>query len=407
MLEQSRQKLESEQRFRALIENGTDLILILDGDGICRYASPSQERILGYALKEIIGKSVLQLVHFDDRALMALTLERSLSTPRVHFPVAEYRVLHRNGSWCIFEAVVTNLLENQAIKGVVLNSHDVTERKRSEAALNHAKIAAEAANRAKSAFLANMSHELRTPMSVIIGYSDMLLEEAQALGDKDTVRDLRQIRTAGAHLLTLINDLLDISKLEAGQMKLYLETFSVSMLINEVVSVIQPMVKVNGNTLEVLLSDNLGFIHADQTKLRQALLNLLNNAAKFTSQGTIAIAVKKVEVTKDNTEGKNKFPNPHINNFTSDFFSFEVRDTGIGIPDEVLLTLFEAFTQADESTTRLYSGTGLGLAIGRRLCEMMGGKITVESVVGVGSKFTIYLPAQVEDGKTKKAIASF
>ena len=390
MLEQNRQKLESEQRFRALIENGTDLILVLDANGICHYASPSLGRILGYALNEIIGKSVFELVHLDDVATLSQIFNHALQTPRVHLPIAEYRVQHSDGSWSIFEAVLTNLLEHPAVRGVVVNSHNVTERKRSEAALKLAASEAEAANRSKSAFLANMSHELRTPLSVIIGYSDMLLEEALAVGDKDTVRDLKQIRTAGAHLLTLINDILDISKLEAGQMRLYLEPFSIASLIKEVVSTIQPIVEGNGNILKVDLMSNLDVIYGDATKLRQALLNLLNNAAKFTQQGKILLTIS---TKKEETEaaGGGKFP----------WIVFQVQDTGIGIAPEQLANLFEAFTQADVSISRIHSGTGLGLAISRRLCEMMGGKITVESEVGVGSTFTIYLPAGVANENTK------
>lgn len=392
MLEQNRQKLESEQRFRALIENGTDLILVLDANGICHYASPSLGRILGYALNEIIGKSVFQLVHSDDVATLSQLFDHALQTPRVHLPIAEYRVQHSDGSWSIFEAVLTNLLDHPAVKGVVINSHDVTERKQSEAALKQAASEAEAANRAKSAFLANMSHELRTPLSVIIGYSDMLLEEALAVGDKDTARDLKQIRTAGAHLLTLINDILDISKLESGQMRLYLEPFSIASLIKEVVSTIQPIIDGNGNTLKVDLTNHLDIIYGDATKLRQALLNLLNNAAKFTQQGKIMLTVSAKEGETEAVGGGQ-----------SRWIVFQVQDTGIGIAAEQLAHLFEAFTQADVSISRIHSGTGLGLAISRRLCEMMGGKITVESEVGVGSTFRIYLPAGVANGKAKIA----
>lgn len=392
MLEQNRQKLESEQRFRALIENGTDLILVLDANGICRYASPSQGRILGYALNEIIGKSLFELVHTDDREMLSQTFYQALQTPRVHLSIAECRMQHSDCSWSIFEATLTNLLDHPAVKGVVVNSHDVTERKHSEAALKQAVSEAEAANRAKSAFLANMSHELRTPLSVIIGYSDMLLEEALAIGDKDTVRDLKQIRTAGAHLLTIINDILDISKLEAGQMRLYLEPFSIASLITEVVSTIQPIVESNGNTLTVDLTVAPDAICADAPKVRQALLNLLNNAAKFTQQGKITLTVCR-KAGEPNSAGEEEMQ----------WILFQVQDTGIGIDPEQLPHLFEAFTQADVSLSRIHSGTGLGLAISRRFCEMMGGKITVESEVGVGSTFTIYLPAGVTNANTKVA----
>ncbi|HIK28020.1 MAG: ATP-binding protein [Oscillatoriaceae bacterium SKW80] len=400
MLEQSRQRLESEQRFRSLIENGTDLILILDAEGICRYTSPSQERLLGYSLNEVIGKAAFNWVHPDDIPVLTEVFQCSLSSPRVHLTVPEYRMQHRNGSWRIFEAVVTNLLDLPAVKGIVVNSHDITERKLSEVALKQAKEAAEAANRAKSAFLANMSHELRTPLSVIIGYSDMLLEEAEAIGDRDYARDLQQIRTAGTHLLSVINNILEISKLEAGQMKLYLETFQISTVVEEVVNVIQPMIHDNGNTLQVFKSEDIGVIRADPTKLRQILLNLLNNAAKFTQQGTITLSITKHQPIKENILFPGEFSPSHTFPFSSDFYLFEISDTGIGISQEALPTLFEPFTQADESTTRLFSGIGLGLAISRHLCEMMGGRIAVESEVGVGSKFRVYLPTIVTNNHT-------
>jgi signal transduction histidine kinase/CheY-like chemotaxis protein len=251
-----------------------------------------------------------------------------------------------------------------------------------------ARIAAEDANRAKSAFLANMSHELRTPLNAIIGYSEMLQEEAQELGEKTFVADLERIHSAGKHLLGLINDILDISKIEAGKVELYLEHCDVLELVCQISSTITPLVEKNGNVLKVQCGDTLGTMRTDITKVRQVLFNLLSNACKFTEHGTITLDVRRENV------------------FNRDWVVFRVSDTGIGMSAAQMAKLFQAFTQADASTTRKYGGTGLGLAITKRFCEMMGGDVTVDSTPGNGSVFTVRLIAEIELPKIEQASSS-
>ena len=246
----------------------------------------------------------------------------------------------------------------------------------------------EVADRHKSEFLANMSHELRTPLNAIIGYSEMLQEDAVDLGAEQFTEDLKRINAAGKHLLELINAVLDLSKIEAGKMELYLESFDVAGLVRDIAAVIQPLAAKNANRLDVGCPDEIGTMRADLTKVRQALFNLLSNACKFTVRGTISLSV-----AREVSDGQ-------------DWMVFSVSDTGIGMTAEQVAKLFEAFTQADAATTRRYGGTGLGLALSRRLCRMMGGDVTVDSEEGRGSTFTIRLPAHVAETAGEPAAAT-
>ena len=267
--------------------------------------------------------------------------------------------------------------------------------------LQEAKIAAEAANRSKSAFLANMSHELRTPLNAIINYSEMLQEDAQDSGSEDFLPDLEKIQTAGKHLLDMISDILDISKIEAGHVTLYLENFDVATMIEEVMTTAQPLVEKKGNALRLKTRGELGTMYADQPKVRQILLNLLSNAAKFTESGVITIGVERVQNKKPKQKKQRKQTKRSQNdessslNYSSQILIFRVTDTGIGMTDEQLQQIFKPFTQADASTTRKYGGTGLGLTISQRLCQILGGEISVESENGKGSTFTVKLPERV------------
>lgn len=262
--------------------------------------------------------------------------------------------------------------------------------------LHEAKVAAEAANRSKSAFLANMSHELRTPLNAIINYSEMLQEDAQDSGSEDFLPDLEKIQTAGKHLLDMISDILDISKIEAGHVTLYLENFDVATMIEEVMTTAQPLVEKKGNSLALKTKGELGTMYADQPKVRQILLNLLSNAAKFTEKGVITIGVERMKIEKSRPTKQNKNNDIHSgSSYTSQVLMFRVSDTGIGMTNEQLEQIFKPFTQADASTTRKYGGTGLGLTISQRLCQILGGEISVESEDGKGSTFIVSLPERV------------
>src|ERR1700756_437287 len=254
---------------------------------------------------------------------------------------------------------------------------EIFHRKQTQEELLNAKHAAEEANRAKSTFLANMSHELRTPLNAIIGYSEMLEEETRDSGKVENVQDLKKIQAAGKHLLALINDVLDLSKIEAGKMGLHLETFDVAQVIDEMVTTLQPAAAKNANSIRVHLEENVSVMRADITKVRQILFNLLSNACKFTDHGTIALNVDQIKV-----EGKN-------------WIQFQVSDTGIGISATQTENLFKEFAQADSSIARKYGGTGLGLAITPRFLQLIKGKISVESEAGQGATFTVRLPAHV------------
>src|SRR2546427_11380254 len=254
---------------------------------------------------------------------------------------------------------------------------EVFQRKQAQEELLNAKHAAEDANRAKSTFLANMSHELRTPLNAIIGYSEMLEEETRESGKSESVQDLRKIQSAGKHLLSLINDVLDLSKIEAGKMGLHLENFEVSPLIAEMISTLQPAAAKNANSIHVHLAENVGVMKADITKVRQILFNLLSNACKFTDHGTISVDVDQIKVEE------------------RVWIQFRVSDTGIGISAKQKENLFHEFAQADASIARKYGGTGLGLAITHRFVQLMKGQINVESEPGQGAIFTVQLPAQV------------
>ena len=356
------------QYFEELVKNNPVAIVALDTEENIVSVNPAFERLFGYAAQEVVGLNLDRLITTEEMRREAVAYTRQAAG---HHAVKVVRKrLRKDGTLVDVEVLAVPVTVAGEQVGVMGLYHDITE-------LLEARREAEAANSAKSQFLASMSHELRTPLNAIIGYSEMLEEEATDAGQEAFVPDLQKIRSAGRHLLSLINDILDLSKIEAGKLELFLEEFDVRATIEEVATTVGPLVQKNANRLEVRCAPALGAMHADLTRTRQVLLNLLSNASKFTKQGTITLAAEREAAGGE------------------DWVVFRVADSGIGMTPEQLGRLFEAFSQADASTSRNYGGTGLGLAISRRFCRMMGGDVTVESQSGRGSTFTVRLPARV------------
>jgi len=350
------------QYFEELVLNSPVAIVTLDTEHRVVSCNPAFERMYGYAEAEVLGRNIDALITTDEMRSQAEAYTRQALAERP-VKVMSQRC-RKDGTLVDVEVLGVPVVVDGRRVGAMALYHDVTE-------LLRARRDAEAANSAKSQFLASMSHELRTPLNAIIGYSELLREVAAERSDAELGGDLEKIHTAGTHLLALINDILDLSKIEAGRMEMEIGTVVVAELLGEVTATVGPLVARNGNRLALETAAALSTVQADHTRLRQVLLNLLSNACKFTTDGTITLRTDREDGT----------------------VLFCVRDTGIGMTPEQAAKVFEAFQQAESTTARRYGGTGLGLTISRRFCEMMGGTLSVTSAPGAGSAFTVRLPA--------------
>ena len=362
----------SEEHFRSLIENVSDMIAIVGPDWSFRYQSPSIERILGYGPDELIGRPIWQVIHPDDRFALGLMFQAVLDGPDGAAPrgTQEARFQRRNGAWRVLESVATRMASQDGSRVIVLNSRDVTERKRAEHDIAEARDQALAAARLKSEFVANVSHEIRTPMNGVIGMADLLVESAL----DETQRELVSgIRTSAEALLTLINDILDLSKIEAGKMTMEQIDFNLRALLEEVADLFAPRAFSKRLELCCALSPTVPErLVGDPHRLRQVLTNLVGNAIKFTDSGRVTLDGTVVEETVTDVR-----------------IRLTVDDTGVGIPQARQASVFDSFTQVDGSTSRRYGGTGLGLTISRQLVELMRGRIGLESRPGHGSRFWV------------------
>jgi PAS domain S-box-containing protein len=405
----SRKKIEDElaareEQYRGIFEASTNTLLIVDDEGTIIHANPAASALFGYAVDDLRGLSLTR-VFLDPEFFSSVQTQmaeaggfqgevvaHSKSRRLYHLEVRGARFRYQKRDRLLL--VIHDITERKDAQLALRRANDlleqrVTERTRQIEAVNaelhklnaqlrSARDHAVDANRAKSAFLANMSHELRTPLNAIIGYAELIEEEYDGPDDVGHLRDLRRIRTSAFHLLALINDVLDVSKIEAGKMDVYVEVFDARELIEDVAATVSTLAARNQNDLVVDFRGDEREVAADRTKVRQILYNLLSNACKFTHQGTIRLWAQVTTVGDE------------------EWLEMEVSDTGIGIPDERLEELFEPFRQADESTTRKYGGTGLGLAITRSFCELMGGAVDAQSEVGEGSTFAVRIPRRVE-----------
>ncbi len=364
---------EDEEQLRAIDAAAPVGLVIMDvKTHVVRHSNGCFGRLIGRDSATLIDRPVSELVGDTEKTARLIDILLSPSTERQEF------YLPRADGTTVCTMVSHEQLDFRGQPAIIATFVDISDRVRMEQQLREAKEAAESASRVKSAFLANMSHELRTPLNAIIGYSEILSEDAADEGNTAMVADLDKIQAAGKHLLGLINDILDLSKIEAGRMDVYLEQVFLARMVEEVKTIVNPMMAKNENRFVIDCPIDIGTLRTDVTKLKQSLINLLSNAAKFTKSGEVRLCL-----SREDTEA-------------GEVVRFDVSDNGIGMSEEQMGRLFQAFTQADSSTTRNFGGTGLGLTITRHFAAMLGGSIAVKSQPGVGSTFTIELPVETK-----------
>lgn len=392
----------SEERFsKAFHASPVGISICTLTEGCFLDANESFLGSLGWRRHEFIGRTARDLgmsVNSEDEQQLAqiLQAQKSISNQEIKIRTKAGEVR----DWLLS----VELIYLDSTECVLIMTSDITERLRSEE-FRRAALVAEAANRSKSIFLANMSHELRTPLIPIISYSQTLQDEVRDLGAEELIDDLKAIYTAGKRLLTLIERILDLTNIEAGDIELRLETFTILNLVEQVVATIEPMAERKKNILEIQCPKDIGSMRTDKTKLRQSLVNLLSNASKFTCDGTITFAVtRSLETPAEAAKGGKRLgaytgDGKAENTLSSsqEWIVFTIKDTGIGMSAEQLATIFDPFMQVDSSSTKKYGGAGLGLTITKEFCEMMGGDITAFSELDKGSTFTIRLPAICTD----------
>ena len=348
-----------------VLSSMAESLVVLDARGIIQTVNKAATTLLGHDAEVLIGRPFTAILP---------DYGSQISDHRPQHDPIERVYQHRDGQPVPVLLTRSPLRDEQGRTiGSVCVASDITQLKHAERSLRDAKQVAEEASLAKSRFLANMSHELRTPLNAVIGYAEMLLEEAEERKIAGSADEVRKIQFAGKHLLGLISDILDLSKIEAGRMDIHLETFDVADMIDTVLGTVGPMIAKNGNQISIVCPPSIGFIHADLTKIRQILLNLLSNAAKFTERGTVRLGVAR-------------------HNAGTPRLVFTIADTGIGMTQGQVAQLFQAFSQADPSTSRRFGGTGLGLAISKAFTDMLGGTIEVQSKLGNGTIFIVRLP---------------
>jgi PAS domain S-box-containing protein len=399
-LDQNSRKLrtkvdEEREQLNSVLGGIEDGVCAVDRRGRLLFSNPAAAALLGRDNDQVDGPTF-----FDKLAFHASG--EALSADQILARIIDMQTLRDDDGLLVRDddstipvsCIFSPIIKNHIVAGAVCVFRDVTDQKESAARLQRlndelvqTRDKAVEANRAKSVFLANMSHELRTPLNAVIGYTELITEDAKDFGYDEIQPDLDRIHTAANHLLSLINDILDLSKIEAGRHEIVWETFELSGLIDDAVSNVEPNIRKNNNKLVIDCDEKLGVIRADHIKVRQILINLLSNAAKFTNDGEV-----RLEVRRESTD-------------LGEQFVFNITDTGIGIPQDKLEELFNPFTQADSSTTREYGGTGLGLTITKHFCQMMGGKISASSVTGQGSTFSVRLPAPLASGANEEVLA--